>query len=56
MDEFIGTEAVITLPKHVVDADGALPHFTLAVRRYLHEHPDRWTRSGGDASINWPAC
>lgn len=36
--------------------DGAPPHFTLAVRRHLHEeYPDRWIGRGDDAPTNWPA-
>lgn len=36
--------------------DGAPPHFTLAVRRHLHQqYPNRWIGRGDDAPRNWPA-
>ncbi|XP_023312720.1 uncharacterized protein LOC111692828 [Anoplophora glabripennis] len=35
--------------------DGAPPHFSLQVRRWLNEHfPNRWIGRGADAPIHWP--
>lgn len=36
--------------------DGAPPHFTRAVRMWLHQKfPNRWIGRGADAPIHWPA-